>query len=65
MRELRSCDGCGGTSFVHAGSFAGERATDAVEIVLWRCDGCGDESEVVEPFAPGVLAGDHGDRAAA
>ncbi len=48
MRELRVCTGCDGEAFGVVSTFAGELALEPVEIVVWRCDGCGEESHAFE-----------------
>jgi hypothetical protein len=56
MREHRICEGCGGEAFALASSYAGRDGAGDVEILVWRCGGCGGEAEEAAPLSTEVDA---------
>ena len=48
MHEGKLCDGCGSERFLATPAFAAEVGAEPVETVVWRCDGCGGESIVLD-----------------
>ena len=54
MRELRFCEGCGGDGFEVAARYAAADGVDDVEVLVWRCAGCGGETETVEALTVAV-----------
>jgi hypothetical protein len=51
MREHRLCEGCGETRFHLSDRYAAVAASGDVEVVVWRCHGCGGVAEE-ETLAP-------------